>query len=104
MSIEAIQQISQAESAAHERELAASARAKQLLRDAQLAGQQLLEQSRQSAGEANLAAMTTAEQSAARRAEVILAANAQLCDALCVAAEARLDSAAALIIKRIVNS
>ena len=103
MSIEAIQQVTQAESSAQDKKLTASTQAKQLLRDAQQAGQLLLEQTHQKAQTQNRDAMTAAEQSAARRTEAVLAENALKCDALCNAAEDRLNAAAALIIKRIVN-
>ena len=103
MSIEAIQQVTQAETAAQEKKLTASTQAKQLARDAEQAGQLLLEQTRQRAEGQSRDAMAAAEQAAAQRTEAVLAETSHACDLLCSAAEDRLHSAAALIIKRVVN-
>ena len=103
MSIEAIHQVTQAETAAQEKKLTASGQAKQILRDAQQNGQLLLEQTRQKADNETRAAMAAAEQAAAQRTESLLAENARGCEVLKSAANDRLDAAAALIIKRIVS-
>ncbi len=103
MSIEAIKQVTQAEAEAQEKKLAATTQAKQILKDAERTGQLLLEQARLSAEMEVREAMTTAEKAAAARTEKVLAENASACSALCGAAEPRLEAAAALIIKRIVN-
>lgn len=103
MSIEAIQQVSQAEASAQEKRQTAYAQAKQLVRDAERNGQALLEQARQRAESETRDAMAQAEQNAAARAKQVLSENAKACDLLCNAARSRLDAAAALIVKRIVN-
>lgn len=103
MSIEAIQQVTQAEASVQEKKAAAYAQAKQILKEAERAGQTLLEQARQHAERKNREAMLAAEKSAAARAEQILSDNDGVCKQLCSAAESRLDAAAALIVKRIVN-
>lgn len=103
MSIEAIQQVTQAEASAQEKKLAAYAQAKQIIREAERAGQLLLEQARQKADLENRAAMAQAEQNAALRAKQVMSDNVNACNLLCSAAESRLDAAAALIVKRIVN-
>lgn len=103
MSIEAIQQVTQAEASAQEKKAAAYAQAKQMVKEAERAGQTLLEQTRQDAEKKNREAMTAAEQNAAVRAKKVLSDNAGVCKQLCSAAESRLDAAAALIVKRIVN-
>lgn len=103
MSIEAIQQVSQAEASAQEKKLAAYAQAKQLVKDAERAGQLLLEQARQNADALTREAMAQAEKAAAVQAKQVLSDNAGACKQLCSAAESRLDAAAALIVKRIVN-
>ncbi len=103
MSIEAIQQISQAEASAQEKKQAAFAKAKQMKRDAEQNGEQLLEQTRQKAEQESRAMMTAAEQAAAKQAAQLLSDNARVCEQLCSVAESHLDEAAALIVKRIVN-
>jgi V/A-type H+-transporting ATPase subunit G/H len=103
VSIEAIQQVTQAETSAQEKKLAAYAQAKQIIRDAERAGQLLLEQTRQKAEIETREAMAQAEKNAATRAEQVISDNAKACSLLCSAAEARLDAAATLIVKRIVN-
>lgn len=103
MSIEAIQQVTQAEASAQEKKAAAYAQAKQMVKEAERAGQTLLEQTRQNAEKKNREAMAAAEQNAAVRAKKVLSDNAEVCKQLCSAAESRLDAAAALIVKRIVN-
>lgn len=103
MSIEAIQQVTQAEASAQEKKAAAYAQAKQMIKEAERAGQTLLEQTRQNAEKKNREAMAAAEKNAAVRAKQVLSDNAGVCKQLCSAAESRLDAAAALIVKRIVN-
>ncbi len=103
MSIEAIQQVNQAEASAQEKKLAAYAQAKQIVKDAERTGQLLLEQARQEADAYTREAMAKAEQAAAVQAQQVLSDNAGACKQLCSAAESRLDAAAALIVKRIVN-
>jgi len=103
VSIEAIQQVNQAEASAQEKRSVARAQAKQLIREAERAGQLLLEQARQKAESESRAAMAQAEKNAAVRAKEVLSDNASACNQLCSAAEPRLDAAAALIVKRIVN-
>ena len=103
MSIEAIQQVTQAEASAQEKKLAAYAQAKQIIREAERAGQLLLEQARQKAETETREAMANAEKNAAKRAKQVLAENTNACNLLCSAAESRLNEAAALIVKRIVN-
>lgn len=103
MSIEAIQQVTQAEASAQEKRFAAHAQAKQLIREAERAGQLLLEQARQKAESESREAMAQAEKNAAVRASKVLSDNTSACNQLSSAAESRLNAAAALIVKRIVN-
>ena len=103
MSIEAIQQVSQTEALAHEKKLAAQASAKQMVLEAEQAGQLLLEQTRRKAETEAREALAAAETRATQNTQSVLAASAGSCDVLCSAAEAKLDEAAALIVKRIVN-
>lgn len=103
MSIEAILQVTQAESSAEEKKLAAYAQAKQIVRDAERTGQVLLEHTRKDAETEARSAMTIAEGNAATRAEQVLSENAKACNLLCSEAETHLDAAAALVVKRIVN-
>ena len=104
MSIEAIKQVNQAERDAADRKSAASAQAKQCLRDAELAGRALLEQSRKDAEAEVQAALAQAEANAAKHSEQVLADNAGVCTQLSAAAEGRLEAAAKLIVQRIVSS
>lgn len=103
MSIEAIQQVSQAEASAKEMRQAAYTQAKQIVRDAERAGQLLLEQVRQETEVETREAMAQAEQVAATRAKQVLSEHANACKQLCSEAESRIEEAAALIVKRIVN-
>lgn len=103
MSIEAIQEVNKAETTAQEQKLAAAAQAKQLVRNAETAGQLLLEQSRKEAEAQARTAMDEAEARAAQHTKNVLSANAGSCKELSSAAESRLNDAAALIVKRIVS-
>lgn len=83
--------------------LAAQASVKQMISEAEQAGQLLLEQARKKAETEAREALANAEVRAEQHAKSVLAASAGSCDVLCSAAEAHLDKAAALIVKRIVN-
>ncbi len=103
MSIEAIQQVTQTEKSAQEKILAANAQARQIIRDAEQAGQLLLEQARKEAETQARNSMTQAEAQAAQRTQEVLAENKNVCLALSQKAQTRLDDAAVLIVKRIVS-
>lgn len=104
MSIEAIQRITQAEELAKEQKTAAAVQAKQIVKDAEQAGQALLETARQAAAQSAKQAMGQAEQAAAAETEGVYAKTRQVCQELSKRAEGRLDEAADLITKRIVSS
>lgn len=103
MSLEALQKVTGAEQAAQAKKTEAAAAAKKLVSDAQRSGETLLERTRQEAEENNKTLLRQAEQRAQE------AARRQLEDAkaragnLCKTAEGKLDAAADLIVRRVVN-
>jgi vacuolar-type H+-ATPase subunit H len=103
VSIEAILQVNQAENSAVERKTTATNQAKQILRDAETAGELLLEQTRARAAAQVREALAEAEKRAAVRSAEVLRANESDCKTLSDAAREKLPDAAALVIKRIVN-
>ena len=104
VSIEAMEQIAQAEKLAQEKQLEAAARAKQMVADARREGRLFLEQKRKSAEEQAKAAMVRAEQDAVLRTQKILDETHAACNDLRRKAETKLETAAAGIVKRIVSS
>lgn len=104
MSLEAIRQVTQAESAAKQRKADAADSAKKIISDAHLAGEEVLRSTAAAADTQVKQIMMQAEERADRRAEELASQSKADCAALCSAAETKLDDAAVLIIKRVVNS
>lgn len=104
VSIEAMEQIAQAEKLAQEKQQEAAVKAKQIVADAGREGRLFLEQKRKSAEEQAKAAMVRAEQEAEVRAKKILEETFVACDEIRKKAEKRLETAAAGIVKRIVSN
>ncbi len=103
MSLEAIKQITLAEEECAQRKASALHSAKKPVADAEKAGQSLLESKRAEAEAQAAALLTDAEaQAAAPLAEIREETN-QACSALTTSAEAHLDEAAELIVRRVVN-
>ncbi|MEG1999984.1 MAG: hypothetical protein RR053_01125 [Evtepia sp.] len=103
MSIEAISEVNKVESDIQGKKLAASAQAKQIVGDAERAGQLLLESSRHDAETEVKALMAQAEEQASTLTATVFADTKKSCNALCKSAEQRLKPAAELIVKRIVS-
>ena len=103
MSLDAIKQITDAEETARQAKLAAEASARGLCAKAQQMGAHAVEEARSKAEATVRAWMTQAETQAAAEAKQEIAAAARTCDQLKTAAEARLDDAAAWIVRRVVN-
>lgn len=104
MSLEAIRQITQAEACAKQRKTDAAVAAKKIISDAYFAGEEKLRSAAATADAQVRQIILQAEERAARRAEEISSQSKAGCAALCSAAEIKLDDAAALIIRRVVNS
>lgn len=104
MSLEAIRQVTQAEAAAKQRKADAADSAKKIIADAHLAGEEALRSTVATANAHVKQIMLQAEEHAARRAEELASQSKADCAALCSAAESKLDEAAALIVRRVVNS
>lgn len=104
MSLEAIRQITQAEAGAKQRKANAADIANKMVADAHLAGEEKLRSAAATADAQVKQIMLQAEERAARRAEEIASQAKADCASLCSAAETKLDDAAALIIRRVVNS
>ena len=104
MSWEFIQQVTQTEADAKQRKVDAAVTAKKIISDAHLAGEETLRRVVADADTQVKQMMLQAEDRAARRAEEIAAQSKADCAALCRTAENKLDEAAALIVRRVVNS
>ena len=103
MSLEAIKKVTETEQDILARKAEAAATAKKLVADADKAGRELVESARREAEEKVKGFMKDAEARAAEHNKAVLAQAAQACDALRASAETRLDEAAALIVRRVVN-
>lgn len=104
MSWEFIQQVTQTEADAKQRKVDAAVTAKKIISDAHLAGEEALRSTVATANAHVKQIMLQAEERAARRAEELASQSKADCAALCSAAESKLDEAAALIVRRVVNS
>lgn len=103
MSLEAIEKVTQVEDQSRERLAAAEAEAKQLVADAERAGQALLQKTRADGLEQGKLLLRQAEEKAAARArETAQAAEAEA-EALRKAAGKRLEEAADFIVGRVVK-
>lgn len=104
MSLDAIKQITQVEEEIKQRKATAVSAAKALIADAEKAGKETLRTTLINAETKAKELLCQAEEHAAVRAAEIAAQSKQECSALCHAAEAKLDEAAALIVRRVVSS
>lgn len=103
MSLEAIKKVNETEQGAQARKAEAAANAKKLTADAEKAGRERLEAQRAKAESDAREAMARAEAKAAAHSEEALAAARKECEALRKSARGRLDQAAELIVRRVVN-
>lgn len=103
MSLEAIQKVTASEQSGQARKADAAAAAKKLTADARRAGEALLETARREAEAENKALLQQAEQRAEQTGAGLLEQARAQAAAMCSAAEARLDAAADLIVRRVVN-
>ena len=104
MSLEAIQEVTQAEQAAREQKARAADEAKRIVAEAERAGRQLVADARAQAEETVKTMLAEAEARAGDRSARTLAGNAAQCEALKKAARSRLDQAAGRIVGRVGNS
>lgn len=104
MSLDAIKQVTQAETENKQRKAEAAAAAKKLVTEAENAGREALRAACEKAETATKELLIQAENCAAVRAAEMAAQSKQECAALCRAAEKRLGEAASLIIRRVVNN
>ena len=103
MSLEAIKQITQAEQSWTEHKAEALQAARKTVADAEKAGQALLESRRSEAQAQVKAMMADAEAKARIQAQQVQAETARRCEALKASARQQLDTAAELIVRRVVN-
>ena len=104
MSLEAIKQVAEAEEATKLRKTEAAAAAKQLVAEAEKAGKRVLASARAEA-EAQVKTLIAQAGERAERDTAEAAAQTEAeCAALRKAAEVKLEEAAALIVRRVVNS
>jgi V/A-type H+-transporting ATPase subunit G/H len=104
MSLDAIKQVTQAETETKQRKADAAAAAKKLVADAEDAGKQTVRDARAKAEAEVKQQMAQAEARAAERAAGIVKQGKQECDALRNTAQGRLEQAADLIVRRVVSS
>lgn len=103
MSLEAVQKVAETEKQVQQRKADATAQAKKLLADAERAGQEKLKVAREAAQAQAKDMMLRAERSAAEHALTVEQETQADCNDLRKAAEGRLEDAAALIIRRVVD-
>lgn len=103
MSLEAIKQITQAEQSWTQRKAEALQATKKTVADAEKAGQALLETRRTEAQAQVKAMMADAEAKARIQADQVQAETARSCQALKASAQQKLEAAAELIVRRVVN-
>ena len=104
MSTDVITSITEAEDAARKEIALARQNARKLISDAETEGSELVSRSVSRAQDEVRALFDAADKKAAENAEELNGTIANRCAALRAHAEARLDSAAALILERIVKS
>ena len=104
MSLDAIQEVTQAEQSAREKKAQAADEAKRIVAEAERAGRQLVADARALDEETVKTMLADAEARAGERSTQTLADNAAQCEALKKAARGRLDQAAGLIVGRVGNS
>lgn len=104
MSLDAMKQVTQAEQETRDRKAEALTAAKRAVADAERDGKARLQEARSQAESQVRGFLRQAEEQAARHTDEVLAEKRKACGALREKAEARLDEAAALIVRRVVNS
>ena len=103
LSLEAIKQVTQTEQDCAQRKLDAVQAAKRTVAEAEKAGQAALDARRGEAQAQIRALMADAEAKAGVEADAVRADTAKACAALKVSAEQKLEQAAELIVRRVVN-
>lgn len=103
MSLEAIKQVTQAEEETQGKLTEARAAAKRLVAEAERQGRALVETARTEAEERAKSLMKDAEERAQVRTSEVMRETEQSCAQLRQASEQRLDAAADLIVRRVVN-
>ena len=103
MSLEAMEQVTKVEEALRQRKSEAAAQAKQLVAQAEREGKQALESIRAQVEAQAKEQMAQAEERANRRAVQLQEESQEACAALRAAARERLDQAARVIVRRVVN-
>lgn len=104
MSLEAIHQITESEQAAQARIAGAEAEARRLAAEAQQSGKERLEAARAAAEAEAAGLLARAEEQGAAREKELLEENRRQREALEAQAGERLDRAAELIVRRVVNT
>lgn len=104
MSFEDIQKVTQTEQDARAKKADAQAEAKQIIAAARKAGAAEVERARADAQAQVKAWMAQAESEAGKRAEKTAQANDEACQALRQKARERMDEAAGLIVRKVVNA
>lgn len=104
MSLEAVKQVAEAEQLSKERRAQAALDAKKLLTDAEKAGQQAVADAKKQAEAEVKALLAKAEQDAAGDAARIKEQADADCAALRSKAEGRLEEAASLIVRKVVDA
>jgi V/A-type H+-transporting ATPase subunit G/H len=103
MSLDAIKQVTETEQISAQRKLDAEAEAKKAIGEAERAGRAQLQEARAEAQTKVKALMAQAEKGAAKDAEQIGQQTEQSCEQLKAEARAKLEAAATLIVRRVVN-
>lgn len=104
MSFQDIQRVTQTEESTREKKAQAQAQARQIVADAQKAGAAIVETARRQAREQVSQWLDEAEALGQEQTTQMLSANDQACQAMCRQARTRLDEAADLIVRRVVDS
>ncbi len=104
MSFEDIQRVTRTEEDTREKRAQAQAQARQIVADAQKAGAAAVEAAKRQARDQVSQWLDEAEALGREQTEQMLAANDQACQAMCRQARGRLDEAAELIVRRVVDS
>lgn len=104
MSTDAIKQVTETEDQVREDRIRAQAEAKTLVAKAEKEGQEALLQARRAAQAQARERMAQTEREAEARTQTVLEQYEQDCQALKNAAAEKLDEAAALIVRRVVNT
>lgn len=103
MSIEVIKKVTESERNAQEMKQEAAVNAKKTVSDAERAGRELLQKSREKAELQVKQFMTEAEEKAAKSEQIVIEETTRACETLRQSAQERLPEAARLIVGRVVN-